>query len=650
MLALGARGWRLLPVKPRGKLPSLKDWPALASSDPAALSRWTREFPACNWGVAMGTASGVFVIDVDGEAGRASLAHLERQGFTLPSTLTVTTGRADGGEHRYYRMPAGIDVRNDQSGKVGPHIDVRGTGGFVVCPPSTHASGKEYRFVDPDAPIADAPGWVIDRLTAPPEKAAATAGTVTGSVEKGARTKRLVSLAGTLHKRGMDPAAIEAALLAENAAKCSPPLPEAKVRAIARDVPVRYPNAPEAAKESGLRLVGLGDLLSRPAIPVDWIWEGRLAVGTMSICAAKPKVGKSTVGRNLALAVARGESFLGWACRRGAVLYLALEERLEDVAADFRTLGADGGEDIQLADAGAVLDLLALLMDKKPALLVIDPLFRLVNVRDEKAYAEVYAALGPLIDTARACRTHILALHHSSKLAKAEAIDAPIGSTALGGAVSTLLVMRRTENYRTLETVQRLGQDMPETVLRFDPATKRLMLGGSRERAEVEAVALQILAALGSACMSERELAKLVEGRTAHQRTALRELVGCGKVERIGTGKRGDPYRYSVSCLLVPTPIKKDGNKQPDVVRATQSKEKVVPLILDTPRNKQTRNENNPQSGEKATEKVVPNISGLSTVSEKDGNELFSPAEPLAPDAAGNPLPAALAALLEGEL
>jgi hypothetical protein len=33
-------------------------------------------------------------------------------------------------------MPSGIDIRNDQSGKIGPHIDVRGTGGFVVCPPS----------------------------------------------------------------------------------------------------------------------------------------------------------------------------------------------------------------------------------------------------------------------------------------------------------------------------------------------------------------------------------------------------------------------------------------------------------------------------------------------------------------------------------
>lgn len=63
--------------------------------------------------------------------------------------------------------------------------------------------------------------------------------------------KMLVSLAGTMTKRGMSLEAIEAALLAENAAKCDPPLPEAKVRSIAADIIKRYPpgepTAPVAA-------------------------------------------------------------------------------------------------------------------------------------------------------------------------------------------------------------------------------------------------------------------------------------------------------------------------------------------------------------------------------------------------------------------
>jgi putative DNA primase/helicase len=239
--ATAGRGWRLLPVEASGKLPLINGWPEAATSGIAQLEAWAHQYPACNWGLATGTSSGLVVIDVDGAEGRASLANLERQGLTLPATLTVTTGRTDGGEHRYYRPQAGVDIRNDQSGKIGPHIDVRGTGGFVVCPPSIHASGKQYRFIDPSAPVADLPSWVIERLTVRPPMPSATAQASPQAVRKGSRTNTLVSLAGTMLRRGMSLVAIEAALLAENAAKCAPPLPDAKVRTIAADIVKRYP-------------------------------------------------------------------------------------------------------------------------------------------------------------------------------------------------------------------------------------------------------------------------------------------------------------------------------------------------------------------------------------------------------------------------
>jgi len=247
------RGWHILPVQARGKLPLVKGWPEEATSDTTQLEAWQHQHPACNWGLATGKASGLVVIDIDGAEGRASLADLERQGLTLPPTLTVTTGRTDGGEHRYYRPPSGVDIRNDQSGKIGAHVDARGTGGFVVCPPSFHASGKQYSFIDPSAPVADMPGWVIERLTVCPPIPTATAQASPQAVGKGGRTNRLVSLAGTLRKRGAAPATIEAALLAENAS-FAPALPEAKVRTIAADIMKRYPsgepNAPSVSTVS----------------------------------------------------------------------------------------------------------------------------------------------------------------------------------------------------------------------------------------------------------------------------------------------------------------------------------------------------------------------------------------------------------------
>jgi hypothetical protein len=385
----------------------------------------------------------------------------------------------------------------------------------------------------------------------------------------------------------------------------------------------RYPAGENAAKlESGLKLVGLGELLSRPVVPVDYVWQERLVAGTASIAASKPKVGKSTLGRNLALAVARGESFLGLPVKRGPVLYFALEERAEDVAADFRAMGADGSEDIQIADAASVLEMVTILQDKKPVLLVVDPLFRLVRVRDGNSYSEIYAALGPLIDIARKTGTHILCLHHSSKMSKSDAIDAPIGSTALGGAVSTLIVMRRTESYRTLQTVQRIGEDLPETVLRFDPATRRLSLGGLRESAEVASLGTAILAALANKPMSEPEIGDAVQAKTYLKRKALREMTRQGKIIRSGSGKRGDPFEYGIACSLVPSPIENIGNKKPFEGVSEESFEgekKVVPSIRNTYGNKETRNFYPPEGCGNIDEKVVPAKIGISPNSEKPG-------------------------------
>ncbi len=306
--------------------------------------------------------------------------------------------------------------------------------------------------------------------------------------------------------------------------------------------------------ESGFRLVRLGELLSRPDKPVDWVWQGRLAAGTVSAVVSKPKVGKSTFARNLCLAVSRGEEFLGLHTKGGPCIYLALEERVEDVTADFRAMGATGEEPISIhADTtpeGGVLALIALVRKHKPVLVVIDPLFRMIHVKDEKAYAEGYKALGPLIDIARVTETLLLVTHHSGKALKADAIDSPLGTTAIGGAVNSLLVLKRTEAYRTIQTVQRLGEWMPETVLQFDSESRRLSVGGTRfeaERQECEEAIVEFLKAAGEG-KTEPEIDEQVDGKTILKRKALRVLVANGRVTREGSGKKGDPYKYSFPC------------------------------------------------------------------------------------------------------
>ena len=78
-------------------------------------------------GIATGHASRIWVLDVDiadGKRGDETLAALEATHGPLPDTHEVVTG--SGGRHLYFAWPDGIDIRNDQSGRLGPGLDIRG--------------------------------------------------------------------------------------------------------------------------------------------------------------------------------------------------------------------------------------------------------------------------------------------------------------------------------------------------------------------------------------------------------------------------------------------------------------------------------------------------------------------------------------------
>ena len=114
----------------------------------------------------------------------------------------------------------------------------------------------------------------------------------------------------------------------------------------------------QTLREQQFHLVNTVREVRQPEEVDKYVWEGTLPTRGISICAAKPKVGKSTLARNLAVAVSRGEAFLGRATTKGKVVYLALEEKRSEVAAHFRRMGARG-EDIKLHCGSAPKNLLA---------------------------------------------------------------------------------------------------------------------------------------------------------------------------------------------------------------------------------------------------------------------------------------------------
>jgi hypothetical protein len=174
-LNLAAHGLHILPIKPGHKRPPMTAWQNAATTDPRTVDNWyTGLYRGHGIGIATGH-DGLFVIDIDEHhpeaSGHDTLAELTAEHGPLPDTWQVATG--SGGTHLYYRAPHPIS--NDAGRKLGPGIDIRGTGGQVLAPPTLHPNGQPYTWIighEPDdLPLADAPNWLLALLTPQPAPA-----------------------------------------------------------------------------------------------------------------------------------------------------------------------------------------------------------------------------------------------------------------------------------------------------------------------------------------------------------------------------------------------------------------------------------------------------------------------------------------------
>ena len=127
-----------------------------ATTNSKKIKQWWGRYPRAGIGMPTGEASELVVIDTDhknGKDGRITLAKLERELGPLPDTRTSQTPNG-GGKHGYFKNPGGI-INSDS--KLGPGLDTRGEGGFVVLPPSHDGL---YRWIG-NSPIAELPKpWI----------------------------------------------------------------------------------------------------------------------------------------------------------------------------------------------------------------------------------------------------------------------------------------------------------------------------------------------------------------------------------------------------------------------------------------------------------------------------------------------------------
>ena len=180
-LEYARRGWRVFPChgilapgwgvkvpvcdcklsidcKDAGKHPACAHGFIDATRDESVINSWR---PGSNVAIATGAHSGLFVVDIDPRnGGSATLAKLEREHGAFERDAVVVTG--GGGLHLYHQYPrSGAPIAS--GGNVfGQGVDLKGDGGYVIAPPSLHASLSRYRWLrGMPAKLPTAPTWLL---------------------------------------------------------------------------------------------------------------------------------------------------------------------------------------------------------------------------------------------------------------------------------------------------------------------------------------------------------------------------------------------------------------------------------------------------------------------------------------------------------
>ena len=348
--------------------------------------------------------------------------------------------------------------------------------------------------------------------------------------------------------------------------------------------------------DGGLPLVSIRDLLDEPDEATPWAIDGLLPAGGVSALVAKPKVCKSTLARFAAHCIAAGEPFLGRDVTQGGAFVLSLEDQRAPVRMHFRAIGTPRDAPLWLFFGRAPDKALALLAEAvethRPKLVVIDTGFRFVRVRDVADYAEVTAALDPLLALARESGTHIMILHHARKAGADDRGDVALGSQGFFGAVDTMAILTRRpdDDVRTISTIQRVGDDMAESEIELR-SDGRVAMRGPIAEAGARRVREKVADFLGDSPGATLDDIKGAGIRWQDARGALRVMLSTGEIERTGGGRAGDPYRHHVRFPNDGNGTGHSGGRSPVPLPKGAEREKVP--VPGTPRN--PRNPRNPR-------------------------------------------------------
>jgi hypothetical protein len=323
-----------------------------------------------------------------------------------------------------------------------------------------------------------------------------------------------------------------------------------------------------AAKASHLPVFNALELGKTQFPPIKFVVPGFLPEGC-TILAGRPKLGKSWLALDMALAVARGTTCLGVDCEQGNVLYLAMEDnrrRLQsrlhklapareldpwpsalDLATEWKRHDAGGLDDIRSWAASRV----------NPRLVIVDVLamFRGARGMSENQYEADYGAVKGLQELASDLGIAAVIIHHVRKgMGDADPFERVSGTMGLTGAADTTIILDREAAGCTLYCRGRDIQEY-ERAVAFDKFDCRWTVQGEvsdvRRTDERTAILDVLLAADDILTVSD------IVTATAMNRNACDQLLyKMSKDGQINKAKRGHYFHADRADLTPSTPDK----------------------------------------------------------------------------------------------
>lgn len=444
-------GWFVFPCRARGKTPLTEHGFHDASRDESKVREWWAKYPDANVAIATGP-SRLLVIDIDPRhGGDVSLSALEDRCGPLVGKSVKTGG---GGEHYYCNMPiVPLKSRANAFGQDYPGIDTRGTDGYVIAPPSVHASGSSYTW-DPGETKPCRLNVSFTNLLA-----AAMRTPIAGiqddlPIPSGSRRAALIRVAGRWRNDGMTQDAILLGLTAINEKQCRPPLEAAEVEKVASEAGKWKPGdifSGLAPDEVPMELPPLTVHWASDVVDaqVEYLWANRLPVGALTALIGPPEVGKTFLYCELAAALSVGRKLPGvGAARKGKSLIYHGEDSETTIKSRLLACGADLTQIALLNDRERPFgrDMLPALdafltQNKEIQLVVIDPVAALLGGRDENRDTDVRECLFMLSRIAENRNAVVLYLRHLNKDTSRPPMQRILGSGAFGAVPRSVLYL-----------------------------------------------------------------------------------------------------------------------------------------------------------------------------------------------------------------